>query len=301
MMMNAKNRISANRDALVVEGHGIRAFTLIELLVVVSIIALLIAILLPVLGRVRGSAKQVQSLSNQRQILVGYTTYQLDNNGRVLYGLTPPTVEGKAITVQAAGRDFGLPVADRYPWRLASYVQDVWEVLHFHAAAPDLPSETDSDSDALLKAYQLSIAPTYGMNSIYVGGHGDGPFEGFINDAYGRTIPNRGKHVVFTVDEARRPSELITFTESQSSLSTDEPEGLYFVSPPHANGQWWEPNGEEINNLKPSNIGGMPQGFFASRAVTGFFDGHAETLAPDELFDMRLWANKAKAEDYDFK
>ena len=56
-----------------------KAFTLIELLVVISIIALLIAILLPVLGSARKSARQIQCLSNARQIGLGLFAFATEN------------------------------------------------------------------------------------------------------------------------------------------------------------------------------------------------------------------------------
>jgi prepilin-type processing-associated H-X9-DG protein len=46
---------------------------------------------------------------------------------------------------------------------------------------------------------------------------------------------------------------------------------------------------------------GIPQGRNGAKAVTGFFDGHVEAKSPDELADMRLWANQARTADYDFK
>ena len=58
----------------------VRGFTLIELLVVISIIALLIAILLPALGAARASAKQLQCLSNIKQINAATIAYTVDND-----------------------------------------------------------------------------------------------------------------------------------------------------------------------------------------------------------------------------
>ena len=57
------------------------AFTLIELLTVIAIIGILAAILLPVVGRVRESAKSARCVSNLRQVGVAIHAYVQDNKG----------------------------------------------------------------------------------------------------------------------------------------------------------------------------------------------------------------------------
>lgn len=56
------------------------AFTLIELLLVIAIIAILAAILLPVLGKTKQTAINVQCLNNERQLAVCWHLYIADNN-----------------------------------------------------------------------------------------------------------------------------------------------------------------------------------------------------------------------------
>lgn len=61
--------------------HERRAFTLIELLTVIAIIGILAAIIIPVVGRVRESARVAQCSSNIRQIGMALNLYANDHKG----------------------------------------------------------------------------------------------------------------------------------------------------------------------------------------------------------------------------
>jgi type II secretory pathway pseudopilin PulG len=261
-------------------------FTLVELLVIIGIIAILVGVLLPALSKARLSSKELVSESGLRQMLLGYAMYAQDNHGSVLWGYTPAAVNGVTITVTdpLSGQTFGSPIADRYPWRLLPYVANIWQIIHGHEDLPPIPQRGDSASAAFLKAYTLSLNPTYGINSVYVGG--DANYGGFNGSQ-----PNTGKYIVFKSNEVRHSSQLIVFTDCRCYNVP----GLVYPG-----GLQWTYSSGQFQFSHPSSVIGVPQGWYTQRVMAGFFDGHVDAMLPGDLQDMRLWANWADSPTYDY-
>jgi prepilin-type N-terminal cleavage/methylation domain-containing protein/prepilin-type processing-associated H-X9-DG protein len=82
------NHFNTAQERVLRQGRG---FTLLELLVVIGIIATLVAILLPVIGKVRESARRTNCLSNLRQLGAAMVIYTQEFKGRLPNSNPPNT------------------------------------------------------------------------------------------------------------------------------------------------------------------------------------------------------------------
>jgi prepilin-type N-terminal cleavage/methylation domain-containing protein len=268
-------------------GFGQRAgFTLIELLVVVAIVGILVAILLPALAKARDAAKQTRELSTGQQLMRAYFSYANDYRGSVLPGYGPTGITARDQTGQAI---LG-PVAWRYPWRIAPYLEYNFAGLY--------------DDRALLERYQsrtdyqyvVSLSPSLGINSDFVGGDRDNQI------AFNTTLTARfGAFFIRKIDDAKNPSRLIVFG---SARGVDPDGGVpvngfhRIVSPRFFSSRW---SAESFRmSLEPIEHGHVhPR--FAGRAVVAHLDGHGEALTIDELRDMRRWADGATSPEWELR
>ena len=278
-------------------------FTLVELLVVISVVALLMSILLPVLGRARDTAKGLAVLSAGRQLMMGYSVYQSDHKGHVLYGYVPnapDTIDGTVpeIVEPITGHVLHGQAVSRYPGRLLPYVGSLWEILQVHAAeAIEKPAPGDSPSQAFIKAYALGTNPTFGLNTVYLGG--DRNYGGFLHQGGTLYTPAYGDpRIVFYNHRVRQPSQLVTFATAGSltmlgATGSAEP-GFHRINSPRLAGHAiWTARGDRTQILAGPSDFAVPLGHFDPRPAVAYFDGHLAREPVDRLDDMRRWANSA--------
>ena len=163
-----------------------RGFTLIELMVVIAILVLLVTLVAVSLKSMRGSARRTVSLSALKQIMAAYRSYSDDNRGRLLPGYIGADLQDDAadpfwnLRVTLPGGTVLNPEdAQSYVWRLAPYVDNAWDVFYTELRDAGLMAQLHAEysggiygpfGGSSIIVGGISERPTYGLNSIFVGG-----------------------------------------------------------------------------------------------------------------------------------
>lgn len=161
-----------------------RGFTITELLVVVGIIALLAGIILVSFKGMFTSAQQTRSANSLRDIIRGYLTYSTDNKQRLMPGYIHPNdfqANGGPIDIDVT--DFGdnaLSPEDSgsYVWRLLPYLNNDVKALTMDYSSKGFDALVAGEVDNGIygpgsrgaNGYGIGFVPSYGLNSIYLGG-----------------------------------------------------------------------------------------------------------------------------------
>ncbi len=274
-----------------------RAFTLVEMLVVLGVMALLIGIIFPVLSTVRNQANRTVEMAAARSLMVAYTNYAAVNKDQVM----PGYLEGMYVRDQTGHQVEGLTGA-RYPWRLAPFLDYNWLGLYKNIQAENF--ETFQYNDQETYRYLISLYPSLGLNTAFVGG--DSRHSGFLTRPEGGgpyLYDITGMFYVRRTSEVSQPNRLMVFCSARGRdpFSTNDisiEEGYFYVLSPY-----WLPN-EDLRWKESFALADEPSeyGFVAPRyqdeAVVALFDGHVDSFTENQLKDMRHWANGASKQDW---
>jgi len=263
-----------------------KGFTLIELLMVIAIIAILSSILVPGMARVREAAHMADATSSARSIITAFLLTASDNNGQYMmgYGDAGQMLSPNGFPPILSSQED----AKRYPWRLVPYLSDSAEVLYV-GENRNFFKESAGNS-----TYLTSLYPSFGINSIFVGGHYDGSKHApnFTPKPWSRDktkFPNR--FWVLRPADAVEPAKMIVFASSISDTDGDGKASGYFkVTPPKSP---LTPNwGPYKGVTDPGSMGNVSLEY-GGGAMVANLDGSVTILDEEDLRDMRRWSNQA--------
>ena len=254
-----------------------RGFTLIELLVVIAIIAILAALLLPVLAGVKTKAHMIQEMSAGRQLTLAVQMYGDDYNNAVFPGYV-----ASSNAVDDQGQPLFFPENARYPWRIVPYLSGSMRLLYSGVNQSLLDQLQSGDHSGYV--YSVSLYPSLGMNTYFIGGN---------QTEFPATAANAkfGDGTVLTrIDQASQPSGLMVFMSARSDVTGSGAQGYYEVTPPYLTSRQWAAS--YSNSLAP-NKWGFVSPRLNGHAVAALLDGHVENFNQQKMQDMRYWCSRA--------
>jgi prepilin-type N-terminal cleavage/methylation domain-containing protein/prepilin-type processing-associated H-X9-DG protein len=259
-----------------------RGFTLIELLVVIAILGILTSLLLPAVARCKRKARAVEEMSTARQLMVAAQLYAQENDDSVFPGyVTEPSAKDDQ------GGSLEFPVNARYPWRLSPYLSQSFETIYCAENRRKLEDLRGLDRAGYV--YAVSVFPSLGINSYFIGGN-EAEFPAAVaNRKFGQGT------VVQKTGQIRKPSELMMFVSARSAVSGLDANGYFQVTPPQLTSRRWA---SDWNMDQPPAQWGFVAPRHSGRAVTAMLDGHVELMNREQLQDMRHWANTATTAEY---
>ena len=241
--------------------HG---FTLVELLVCIAIIGLLAGLGNAGYQKSTSSSRLCVEMSAAKNLGQALQLYIQDNDGFIL----PGYLDKDDSRVKEARNDKNQPIsppraAQRFPWRLLPYMNyQVRGGIWVNKLASQIPDS------APYRDYFVSLVPTLGMNTTYVGG----TMQNIQAPGRCATRINRVTH----------PALLIAFASGQyEDPDYGKLDGYFEVRPPSGN----------------FSSGAGLATRYNGKAVAVMLDGHAEALTLDQLKDMRRWCDEAARQD----
>ncbi len=315
-----------------------RGFTLIELMVVIAIIVLLVTLVAVSLKTVRGGARRTVSLSALKQIMVAYRSYSDDNRGQLLPGfiganLFAPDEPFENLRVTLPDGTLLEPEDKQsYVWRLAPYVDNAWEVFYTELRDEGLMAQLHAEHTCGIYGpgsastvscpsvpvpAGISERPTYGLNSIFVGGDS-------VHGGSYATDRNPWDPAIGLGDEilaatrftqVKNPARLIVFgaaAKADSSIASlvyeDQVLGFCELRPPYLNldmgaNMWIDPQWKVgarglVEKTPPTGFYSDPPGAGLpivrngnDLIAVGLLDGRASLEQASNLSrDMRRWS-----------